>query len=186
LDEYLGRPHDPNQPPIVQNVQPYPLPPDLQAEVTTISEIELDRRQFQAGLAFIRQQPKAWLTLLGQKAVGFLWFRRDIGALYDASWVVYYKPLYVTLLILTIAGLAISTRAWRRYSLLYLLFVFYTAIHIAYNVQSRYRWEIEPFFLIFAALCVVEVFDRLSAARKRRKAISVSPPSATSENTLAT
>ena len=185
VDEYLGRPHDPSQPPVVQ-LQPYPLPADLQVQVATISEIELDRRQFQAGLAFIRQQPKEWLTLMGQKAIGFLWFRRDIGALYDASWTAYYKPFYVILLILTIAGLVVSTRYWRRYSLLYLLFVFYTAIHVAYNVQTRYRWEIEPFFLIFAALCVVEVFDRLSAARKRRNPISVSPPSANSENTLAT
>ena len=185
VDEYLGRPHDPSQPPVVQ-MHPYPLPPDLQVQVATISEIELGRRQFQAGLAFIRQQPKAWLALMAQKAVGFLWFRRDIGALYDASWTTYYKPLYAALLILTVAGLAISARYWRRYSLLYLLFVFYTAIHVAYNVQTRYRWEIEPFFLIFAALCVVEVFDRLSTARKRRKAISVPPPSAHSENTLAT
>jgi 4-amino-4-deoxy-L-arabinose transferase-like glycosyltransferase len=164
LDEYLGRPHDPAQPSVVQNLHPYPVPLELQAEVATISEVDLDRRQFQAGLAFIRQQPKEWLALMGQKAVGFLWFRRGIGALYDATWTAYYRPLYVILLILTIAGLAISTRRWRQYSLLYLLFVFYTAIHVFYNVQTRFRWEIEPFFLIFAALCLVEVYDRVSSA----------------------
>ncbi len=136
----------------------------LQEEVATISEVDLDRRQFQAGLAFIRQQPKEWLALMSEKAVGFLWFRQGIGALYDAKWTAYYRPLYVILLILTIAGLAISTRRWRQYSLLYLLFVFYTAIHVFYNVQTRFRWEIEPFFLIFAALCLVEVYDRVSSA----------------------
>lgn len=164
LDEYLGRPHDPAQPSVVQNVHPYPVPLELQAEVATISEVDLDRRQFQAGLAFIRQQPKEWLALMSEKAVGFLWFRQGIGALYNAKWTAYYRPLYVILLILTIAGLAISTRRWRQYSLLYLLFVFYTAIHVFYNVQTRFRWEIEPFFLIFAALCVVEVYDRVSSA----------------------
>ncbi len=181
VDQYLGRPHDPNQPPVVQ-MQPYPLPPDLQVQVATISEIELDRRQFQAGRAFIRQQPQAWLALMGQKVVGFLWFRRDINARFNATWAAYYQRLYVALLILTIAGLAVSTRRWRRYSLLYLLFVFYTAIHVAYNVDSRYRWEIEPFFLIFAALFVVEVYDRTSVARKRRTSGSVASVSANSES----
>ena len=69
VDEYLGRAHDPTQPSVVQ-LHPYPLPPDLQAEVATLSEIELDRRQLQAGLAFVREQPKAWLTLMAQKAIG--------------------------------------------------------------------------------------------------------------------
>lgn len=176
LDDYLGRPHDPNQPPIIQTLQPYPMPLDLQAEVATVSEMELDRRQLQASLTLIRQNPQPWLALMKQKAIGFLWFRRDIGALYDPTWTTYYKPAYVILLILTVLGLAVSARQWRRYSLLYLLFIFYTVIHILYNVQTRYRWEIEPFFLIFAALFAVEVFDRVSAGRKRHDVMAVSPP----------
>ena len=168
VDEYLGRAHDPTQPSVVQ-LQPYPLPPDLQAEVATLSEIELDRRQFQAGLAFIREQPRAWLTLMGQKAIGFLWFRRNIGARYDASWTAYYKPVYVVLVILLLVGLVVSARDWRRYSLFYMLFIFYTVVFVAYNVESRYRWEIEPFFLIFAALGMVEAYDRIFAGRGRSR-----------------
>lgn len=179
-DAYLGRVHDPNQPEVVQ-MQPYPLPPDLRAEVATISEIELDRRQFQAGLAFIREQPKAWLGLMARKTLGFLWFRRNIGALYDASWTVYYKPVYVILVILLLAGLVVSARDWRRYSLLYLLFIFYTVMHVAYNVQTRYRWEIEPFFLIFAALAVVGACDRMLVGRGRPKTATVSRPANGSE-----
>jgi hypothetical protein len=176
VDEYLGRAHDPSQPEVVQ-LHPYPLPPDLQAEAATLSEIELDRRQFQAGLAFIREQPKAWLTLMAQKTVSFLWFRRNIGALYDASWTAYYKPVYVALVILLLVGLVVSARDWRRYSLLYMLFVFYTVIFVAYNVQTRYRWEIEPFFLIFAALGLVAVYDRIFAGRGRSRTETIAVPS---------
>ena len=166
VDEYLGQRTDPSQPVVVQ-LQPYPLSLDFETEVATLSEIELDRRQFQAGLAFVREQPRAWLTLMAQKAVGFLWFRRNIGALYDASWTIYYKPIYIALVILLLAGLVVSVRDWRRYSLLYLLFIFYTVVHVAYNVQTRYRWEIEPFFLIFAALAMVEAYDRIFAGHGR-------------------
>ena len=183
FDEYLGHAHDPSQPSVVQ-LQPYPLPSNLQAEVETLSEIELDRRQLQAGLAFIREQPKAWLTLMAQKTIGFLWFRRNIGALYDAAWTTYYRPVYIALVILLLVGLVVSARDWRRYSLLYLLFIFYTVIHVAYNVQTRYRWEIEPFFLIFAALGMVAVYDWIFAGRHRSGIKTIASPSADPEGEL--
>ncbi len=167
--EYLGRPFDPSQPPIVQ-MQPYPLPPDLAAQVATISETELDRRQYQAGLEFIRLQPGEWLALVAQKAAGFLWFRRNIGSAYEASWTPYYKVLYASLLAAFAAGLVMSFKDWRRYSLLYLLFAFYLATNLAFSVQTRYRWEIEPLFLVFAALCVAVAARRLADARRLRRA----------------
>ena len=79
----------------------------------------------------------------------------------------YYKPVYIALVILLLVGLVVSARDWRRYSLLYLLFIFYTVVFVAYNVETRYRWEIEPFFLIFAALGMVEAYDRIFAGRGR-------------------
>jgi hypothetical protein len=61
-----------------------------------------------------------------------------------------------------LVGLVVSARDWRRYSLFYMLFIFYTVVFVAYNVESRYRWEIEPFFLIFAALAVTTLASRLA------------------------
>jgi hypothetical protein len=74
VDQFLGRPHDLQQPVIVQ-MQPYPLPADIQANVATISEVALDRQLYRAGLDFIRKQPRMWIALMGQKLVSFWWFR---------------------------------------------------------------------------------------------------------------
>ncbi len=170
VDQFLGRPHDPGQPAIVQ-MQPYPVPPDIQAQVTTVSEVELDRLLFQAGLSFVREQPRAWVALIGQKFVSFWWFRPHLGVSYEASWTPYYELVYVLLIILFAAGLAISFIHWRRYSLLYLLFAYYTVTNVAFHVLTRFRWEIEPLFLIFAAQCLVTAYEGVSAmiARSRER-----------------
>ena len=151
--------------------QPYPLPPDIQRQVETLPETELDRRLLQSGLDFMRQEPRAWAALLGRKVVAFWWFRENLGASYEGSWTRYYKPLYVLTLVLTVAGLALSIGQWRRYSLLYLFFGFTAVTYIAFQVLTRYRWEIEPFFLIFAALAVTTLASRLMAPKR-----AVSPP----------
>jgi 4-amino-4-deoxy-L-arabinose transferase-like glycosyltransferase len=165
LDQFLGRPHDPQQPAIVQ-IFPYPLPADIQAGVATVSELALQRQLYRAGLDFIRQHPREWLALTGQKLVSFWWFRPGLGSAYEASWTPYYKLVYASLMVVFVAGLAISFKHRRQYSLLYLLFAYCTVTNVAFQVLTRYRWEIESLFLVFAALCVSVVVERLSPAHR--------------------
>jgi hypothetical protein len=162
---FLGRPYDAKLPAVMQ-WQPYPLPAEIQREVATLPEAELDRRLLQAGLDYMRQEPRTWLTLMGRKVVAFWWFRENLGAAYEKSWTRSYKPFYLLILILVVPGLALSLRQWRRYSLLYLLFGFTALIYIAFEVTTRYRWEIEPFFLIFIALAVTTLVSRLIAPKR--------------------
>jgi hypothetical protein len=121
---------------------------------------------YQAGLDFIRQHPRDWLALVRQKLVSFWWFRPGLGSAYEASWTRYYKLMYAPLLVLFAAGLVMSLRHSRRYGLLYLLFAYHTVTNVAYNVVTRYRWEIEPLFLIFVALSVSAAADRLFSGRR--------------------
>jgi len=162
VNEFLGRPYDSKLPAVMQ-WQPYPLPPEIQNEVGSIPESELDRRLFQAGLDYIRQQPRAWLELTAKKLAAFWWFRENLGAVYEGNWTRFYKPLYVLTLVLTVAGLALSFKQWRRYCLLYLVVGFTASTYVAFNVLTRFRWEIEPFLLIFAALAVTTFASRLTA-----------------------
>jgi 4-amino-4-deoxy-L-arabinose transferase-like glycosyltransferase len=187
VDQFLGLPPDPEQPAVVQ-VSPYPLPPEIQTSVATVSEVTLDRQLYQAGLDFIRQHPREWITLVGKKLISFWWFRPGLsaasdvswsrypkltywyqpglGPAYESSWTAYYKLMYALLMVVFAAGLAISFKYLRRYSLLYLLFGYYTVTNVAYHTLTRFRWEIEPLFLVFAALCVSVVAEQLSAAHR--------------------
>jgi len=72
------------------------------------------------------------------------------------------------LMVVFAAGLALSSKYRRQYSLLYLLFAYDTVTIVAFQVLTRYRWEIEPLFLIFAALSVSAAVEALSARRSGR------------------
>jgi hypothetical protein len=163
LDQFLGQPHDPEQPAIIQ-VYPYPMPADIQAEVATVSELTLERELYRAGLDFIHEHPRQWVVLVSQKLISFWWFRPRLGSAYEASWTPYYKLTYVLLIALFIPGLAVSLKHRRRYSLLYLLFGYYTVTNVAFQVLTRYRWEIEPLFLVFATLFLSIVAERMYSA----------------------
>lgn len=163
VDRFLGRPHDSSQPAIVQ-VHAYPLPADVQARVTNMPEVELDQQLYQAGLNFMREQPGKWAALLGQKMISFWWFRPQIGTSYEASWTPLYKLMYVALMILFTVGIIFSCRYWRRYSLLYLLIVYYAVTNVFFQVLTRFRWEIEPLFLIFASLALVSIYDKMNGS----------------------
>ena len=158
VDEYLGRPHNPAAPPVML-LQPYPMPHSVGDRVATLPETELDAALYRAGLEYMRSEPGAWLALVGHKLTGFWWFRRNMGNAYPAAWLTLYRPVYALLLLVTVAGLLLSLRAWRRYSLVYAVFAFSTLIALAFAVLTRFRWEIEPLFLVFAALALSAALD---------------------------
>jgi len=171
---YLGHPVAPAGVEVVE-MRPYPLPPEIQAQVTTMSETALDQALFRAGLAFIVQQPDAWVALLGRKLRGALWFREQIGLRYQKpTWTLVYQGLYGLLLLLAIPGLALSRPHWRRGVLLYGLIAYYILWQVVFHTLTRYRWEVEPYYLLFAALTVVSLARRAgppSAHRRLQSAI---------------
>ncbi|HID86199.1 MAG TPA: hypothetical protein EYP55_02345 [Anaerolineae bacterium] len=149
-------------------IEPYPLPRELEAEVHTLSEVELDRRLYLAGLRFIRDNPRQWLGLVKAKTISFWWFRPNIGTyrdFYKSAWIMPYKVVYTALLSLFALGLLLSRDRWRRCSLLYLLFIYATVTYVGFNVITRYRWEIESYMFIFAAVAVVEIGRRILPGR---------------------
>jgi hypothetical protein len=167
LAEYRGIERDPSLPDVYQHPEPYTFPPDVEVRMATMPELELDRAGYRAGLDYIRQYPADWSKLEMQKLVSFWWFRPNLGSnpLYRGVWTNPYRVQYALVLVLTVIGLAISARQWRRYALLYAVLALSTVIHLAFNVLTRYRWEIELLMLIFAALAVDAIWQRAASRR---------------------
>lgn len=163
LAAYQGIERDPFLPDVYQHPEPYPFPPEIEAQLHTLSEPELDRAFYEAGLDYIRHHPVDWLELEGQKLVSFWWFRPNLGSnpLYQDHWTALYRFEYVPLLALALVGVVLSARQWRRYALLYAILGYYTLVHLAYNVLTRYRWEVELLLLLFAALAVEAVWLKI-------------------------
>lgn len=156
-DEEAGNPK-------IMILQPYPLPRELEARVHTLSEVELDRQLYLASLRFIRDHPRQWLGLVRAKAISFWWFRPNIGTyrnFYRSAWVLPYQLIYAGVLFLFSIGLFLSLRRWRVCSLFYLLFMYVSAAYVSFNVITRYRWEVESYMLIFAAVAVAYLGQRV-------------------------
>jgi 4-amino-4-deoxy-L-arabinose transferase-like glycosyltransferase len=161
LDTYLGVPHDPRAPAIIGSMIPYPMPKELVNQGIALDELALDKALLLASLNFIRTDPGRWLDLIAQKFIAVWWVRNNVGLQYEPTWARYYQIIYAALAALMIPGLLLSLRDWRRHSLLYLVFAYYCGIAIAVTVQTRFRWEIEPYFILFAALTVCDLAQRL-------------------------
>ena len=144
----------------IVEVKPYPLPLELRDSVAELDEVALDRAFYRAAFKSIRENPGRWAEVTLQKAVGLWWFRPNIGlssGFYEEAWILPYKFLYAVVLMLAVAGLGVSFRSWRSYVMLYGVFVYLTVAYVAFNVITRYRWEIKPYLLIFTALALVQV-----------------------------
>lgn len=160
---YTGRPLPEYPPQGIVTIAQYPLPKELETQVGQLDELELDRRLFQAGIEFIQTRPRSWLNLTVQKLVSFWWFRPNIGTLgrlYDPEWILPYQVLYVLLLPLAVSGVILSFKQSRKYSLFYLCFAYFTVAYVAFNVVTRYRFEIEQFLLFFASLTLTQGIGR--------------------------
>ena len=143
----------------IVEIKPYPLPLELRTSVETLDESALDRAFYRAALNYIRENPGRWADVTLQKAVGLWWFRPNVGlssGFYEEAWILPYKILYAVVLMLAVAGLGVSFRSWQSYVILYGVFLYLTAAYVAFNVITRYRWEIEPYLLIFTALSLVQ------------------------------
>lgn len=161
----------------VVEVKPYPLPLELRDVISDLGEVELDSAFYRQTLSFIREDPGRWLRLLGRKLVGLWWFRENVGrssGFYEESWILPYKILYAIVLVLAMAGLVISARHWRRYLLLYGMFAYLSVAYLAYHVITRYRWEMEPYLLIFVSLATVQILEEAGRWLDRRRTSPVS------------
>jgi hypothetical protein len=171
LADYLGQAPEAKQP-VIREMFPYPLPLAIQSTAARMDEVALDRAHWQAGWAFIVSHPRRWAELALAKARGFLWFRTNIGLKYEPSWTRYYQLLYGALLGFALPGLVVSWPRWRYFALLYLLIAYHLAVYVFFHMQTRYRWVFEPYYLIFAALTLVWLWDRLSFRIRRKEPLA--------------
>ncbi len=152
-------------------------------ELADLDEVELDRRAWEMGREFVRENPEllprmaGWKlarfwrfdsglrlrpttdAIAGQPGVASLVSSVDLGFLYWAVVI----PLFLL-------GLAATFR-WRRdLLLLYSVIVVHTLLAVAFHGSIRARAPVEPVITIFAAAAVIWVLDAVTR-RSRRAAL---------------
>jgi len=135
--------------------------PDDRRAFDGLSEAEIDLKFARMGWDYIRGHPGRFIELAGAKFVRFwrLWPHAEepaVGTLKAAVAGVTFIPI----LILALWGAIAARHLWRRLLLIYLLFAYYTLLHMVLMAITRYRLPLEPFLIVLAAHGLVELWNR--------------------------
>ena len=128
-------------------------------ELHSLSEAELDSALLREGLNFVVQDPWRYVQLsISRIGTYFMfWPSEDSSTLSNIVRVL----SFAVALPLIVYGLVAAARRWRKWLLLYLFVVVYTAIHLLSWALIRYRLPVDAVLLVFAAYGLVNVGRKL-------------------------
>lgn len=134
-----------------------PLPEDLLDK--GLNEAQWNAALTRRGLEFILADPRRYLLLSLDRAPIFFnaWFSPESSLASNLMRVLsfgLYLPFFLY-------GLALSLKAWRRFSLVYLFTLVFSAMHILIWASVRYRLPIDALLMPLAALALLDLGRRL-------------------------
>ncbi|NQT54567.1 hypothetical protein HQ576_21100, partial [bacterium] len=120
---------------------------------------------FRRGLAWVRANPAGFVRLAGAKFVRFwrLWPHASEPGVGVAAAVVA-GVTFIPVVFLAVWGIATAGARWRPALLFYMIFFYFTALHMVFMAITRYRLPLEPFLIVLAAWGVLDVARRLCPA----------------------
>jgi len=135
--------------------------PAIPEELHGLGEPALDRALYRRGLEFILSDPLRFLRLSLSRINGYFWLLPSAqSSLLSNLGRVFSFALYLPFMLY---GLWLSRRHWRACLPLYLYVAFDTVLHLISWAAPRYRLPSDAVMIIFAALAVVSLMDRLKA-----------------------
>lgn len=143
-----------------------PLPNDL--DPLPQNEPQWDRALMARGFQFIVDEPERYALLSLSRVADFFmfWPAAETPLINNIGRVLSFG-LFLPFMIY---GLWLSRCDWRRYWFLYLYMGFYTMLHLLTWAMIRYRLPVDAVLLLFAALAVLQLGERLGVGAKWRMA----------------
>lgn len=131
------------------------IPPEL----ASLNEVDLNSVLVREGWREVMADPGRFLLLsLDRTAEFFRFWPAPESSLFNN---LARTASFTICLPFMIAGLFVSLREWRRWSLLYLLIICYTLIHVISWAGIRYRMPVDLALVPFAALAIDMLISRL-------------------------
>jgi 4-amino-4-deoxy-L-arabinose transferase-like glycosyltransferase len=137
------------------------LDPDTVARLRAMSEAERSDYFMKLGLDYIKAHPGRFVAMIPAKLHALWWF----NDLVESSFGWWRKAVYGALLVPFVAGLALSLRRWRTWLLLYLMFLAITGIYAIFYGEARFRYVLEPFMMVMAAVALERAWRPMASPR---------------------
>jgi tetratricopeptide (TPR) repeat protein len=147
---------------------------------------QISRFWYKKGLSFILSSPFRWVKLMINKVVYFwkgfeipndknFYFYKNFSSVFNL--LLTKSPLYLPFGLigpLSILGMAVGLRKWRKYLLLYLFVLSYSISVVIFFVCSRFRMPVIPFLIIFSAFFIWWLIDKIK--NRKLSPLSMSIP----------
>lgn len=140
------------------------------AELLSMNHIQRDKALYVRSWQRIKENPGEFVRLMGHRLLQ-MWYRTDSGR--------FQRPLLYAnsaLLMLAAAGMFLSRRKWREYSLFYVVIAYYVIIHTILIAILRYTLPIIPLIIAFAMVPISHLVGR-GAGLGRVKRMTAQVPS---------
>jgi len=137
--------------------------PEPPGEFEGLNEHEIDRTFQRNGAQYIREHPDHFLRLAAAKFLRFwrLWPHADEPSV-GLPAAILAGLSFTPILLLALWGAIVTRARWRALLLLYLLFLYYTSLHMVFMAITRYRVPIEPYLIVLAAAALVDLHSRVT------------------------
>jgi hypothetical protein len=132
-----------------------------------MDELQNDRFWHKKAVDWIRSHPGEFVRL------AFVKFARTWSPIpnYEGARAPFYIVVslasYVPVMLFGLIGLIISLRRWRRWLLLVVPAVYYSAVHSVTVGSIRYREPAMPFIMIFAGFAAAMLLDRVFGSKAK-------------------
>lgn len=146
-------------------------PKEFTTELYSLNEIGQYDLFYKETIRSIKLNPGHFLKMCLKKFYYFWWFSPQTGLLYPKAWTLIYRAYYGVIVFLFIAGgiIALKRIAGSRKAAIFsffITFILFSLLHSLYYVETRHRWAIEPFMLIFTAYAVVVFYENFTQNTK--------------------
>jgi hypothetical protein len=138
-----------------------PLPADI--DPYPKNEAQWDNALMRRGIEFIIEDPGRYILLSISRAADYFmfWPSSETSLINNIGRVLSFG-LFLPVMIY---GLVLSRHKWRRFELVYIFILFYSLLHLMTWSMVRYRLPVDALLLIFAALGILDLTNRVPALR---------------------
>ena len=161
-------------------VFPTELDQKLVLGVVGWSEIARDQFFYAQGLDFIRKSPGEFVSLLGRKLIYAIFFRPNIGSVYETAHITLYNlaiasfvVVWLALIPFALVGLFSLGTFWRVHTLLVVVFLGNVATSALYFSGTRFRTPVDGFVVIWAAIGLTALFGKWQQRKSLRSVGSI-------------
>jgi len=120
-----------------------------------LSELEKNQRFKEKAVRFIYDNPSRFVELMWLKIKRFYNIQFNNEDLRKSFLNVISIFSYGTIFMMFLLSIVLNLKNWRKFSAIYMLFLYFTLIHVIVIASLRYRLPLEPFMILMASYSFV-------------------------------